>query len=463
MPEIEFSLRDFFHPVAIARLKRDFGRNQWRPLDEWREWRESRLREVVRRAVDETAFYRHRFASHGLRPEAIRGESDLTQMPLLTREEVRRAGAELHARNASKQGARATLTSGTTGNPVSFLIDRHARTLEFVYYWRHWSWAGFEVGNRFAQLNAQHFLHPDRSGRPPAWHDRVDHWQPHLQRLLLNSATLAVARVPEYAAAIRGRRVEFLKGLASPLYFLALLFEEHGITDIGLKAVFSTGENLVPARRAVIERVFHCKALDSYGLLEQAASICECPHGGYHVNADYCLHEFLPTPFTTPDGRALHAIVGTPLHNRSMPLLRYDVGDLVELAPPGAQCPCGRTLPLVKAVHGRTEDAVLTPDGRCVTALFVVPDFVAGISGVQFVQESERTLLVKVVPTPEFDAAQEAAFITGVRALVGPEMTVHLARVEPTGLTRGPTGKVPLVLSAVKRARAIEHGSEKAP
>ena len=464
MPEIEFALRDFFHPVAIARLHRDFERHQWQPVDEWREWREARLREVVRVAGEETPFYRRLFEQSGVRAAEIRGERDLGRLPVLTKEDVRRAGVELHARGAARHQARATSTSGTTGLPVPFLIDRHARVLEFVYYWRHWSWAGFRLGARFAQLNAQHFLNPDgRDGHlDHGSNGRVVHWQPHLRRLMLNSAALSTGTVRAYADALRRRRVRFLKGLASPLYFLALLFQEEGIDDFGMEAVFSTGESLVPARRAVIERVFHCKALDSYGLLEQAAAICECPRGGYHVNADYCLHEFVPTTFKTPDGMPLHAIVGTPLHNRSMPLLRYDVGDLVELAPAGARCPCGRSLPLVNAVHGRTEDAVLTPDGRCVTALFVVPDFVPGLDGVQFVQESERDLVVKVVPTAAFDARREEEFVAHVRQLVGPEMIVKLARVAPEGLKRGPTGKVPLVLSAVRRARVLEQGSENA-
>ena len=64
--------------------------------------------------------------------------------------------------------------------------------------------------------------------------------------------------------------------------------------------------------------------------------------------------------------------------------------------------------------------------------------------------------------TPEFDAAHEQAFVAHVRRLVGPEMSVALARVGPTELKRGPTGKVPLVLSAVKRARAVAEGSENA-
>jgi len=61
---------------------------------------------------------------------------------------------------------------------------------------------------------------------------------------------------------------------------------------------------------------------------------------------------------------------------------------------------------------------------------------------------------------------REEAFVAHVRALVGPTMSVRLARVGPKALKRGPTGKIPLVLSVVARARAPTtngNGSEHAP
>lgn len=456
MPEIDFSLRDFCHPIAIARLGRAFARHEREPAASWQEWHDAQLRATVVAATTQCDWWRERFEQAGVRPGEVRTAADLARLPLLRKEEVRAGGERLHTRDAARHQARPSFTSGTSGNPVAFLVDRHARVLEFVYYWRHWRSAGFRLGARFAQLNAHHFL-------KRGWLERVAHWQPHLRRLMLNSAALRRDNVAEFAAAMRAHRVSFLKGLASPLYWLATLLEESGSPAPALQALFSTGENLIAARRAVIERAFRARVLDSYGLLEQAASISECPEGGYHVNSDYAHHEFVPTAWTTPDGSALHAIVGTTLHNRSMPLLRYDVGDLVELAPPDARCRCRRTLPLVKAVHGRTEDAVLTPDGRAVTALFVVPDEVPGVAGIQFVQDDLAHLRVKVVPTAEFDHAREQAFVAFAQGLVGPAMRITLERVAEGALQRGPTGKVPLVLSAVPRARAVADGSEFAP
>ncbi|MBM4014905.1 MAG: phenylacetate--CoA ligase family protein [Planctomycetes bacterium] len=455
MPEIEFSLRDFCHPVAIARLGRAFTRHLHEPHEAWQAWRDARLCETVA-AAGRCPFWRERFAAAGVAPSNLRTAADLRRLPLLRKEEVRAGGAALHADDAERHRARPSFTSGTTGHPVPFLVDRHARVLEFVYYRRHWGLAGFRLGQRFAQLNAQHFL---RRGMG----ERVAHWQPHLRRLMLNSAALRRDNVHDYLAAMRAHRIRFLKGLASPLFWLAELATERQLPVPPLAALFSTGENLVPARRARIEHAFAARVLDSYGLLEQAASIFECPAGGQHVNSDYALHEFVPTEFRTPDGSPLHAIVGTTLHNRSMPLLRYDVGDLVELLPAGARCRCAIPLPLVKAVHGRTEDAVVTPDGRCVTALFVVPDEVPGVAGVQFLQDDPLHLRIRVVPTAEFDAAREREFIAFAQQLVGPALRITLERVAADGLKRGPTGKVPLVLSVVPRARAVAGGSEFAP
>ena len=56
-----------------------------------------------------------------------------------------------------------------------------------------------------------------------------------------------------------------------------------------------------------------------------------------------------------------------PLHNFAMPLIRYAIGDLAEV---GAACPCGRTLPVLRRVLGRTRDMLVLPSGekRCSTA-----------------------------------------------------------------------------------------------
>jgi len=55
-------------------------------------------------------------------------------------------------------------------------------------------------------------------------------------------------------------------------------------------------------------------------------------------------------------------VVGTTFLNRAMPLIRYRVGDTITLNSSSA-CSCGRAFPIVKSIHGRTDDTLHTPEG----------------------------------------------------------------------------------------------------
>ncbi|MCS6896455.1 MAG: hypothetical protein NZM29_00650, partial [Nitrospira sp.] len=66
--------------------------------------------------------------------------------------------------------------------------------------------------------------------------------------------------------------------------------------------------------------------------------------------------EFLPS-----EQAGLHRMIATNLHNTAMPLLRYDTGDLVELAE--KPCSCGRAFPLVKRIVGRSDQLLWHRNG----------------------------------------------------------------------------------------------------
>ena len=62
------------------------------------------------------------------------------------------------ARNCKKFHPQLITTSGTSGSQVRFYADKPSNILEFVFYWRFWGWADYKLGNRFAELSAEHFL-----------------------------------------------------------------------------------------------------------------------------------------------------------------------------------------------------------------------------------------------------------------------------------------------------------------
>jgi phenylacetate-CoA ligase len=445
---IEFKVRDFCYPVALLRLRRQFERTQWLPADQLIHDQEQRLRQVVARAYHQVPYYQDLFRSLKLRADDIRTVADLHKLPTLSKATLRREFPRLQAtdRRYRPQVAR---TSGSSGEPVRFLLDKPSNVLEFVYYWRHWSWAGYRLGNRFAELSSSYFL------RDESRTSQVFHYQRGFGRLLLNSLAIGPDDIAAYARALRDHRPKFLKGIASALYHLALFLDEGGVRDLQLDGVFSTGEMLLPYQRRVIERVFHCRVLDSYGHMERTVAISECPEGSLHINPEYGVLELLERPSPSPQGggeRVVTAdVVGTGLHNLSMPLLRYEVGDVVEVHDDPHGCACGRAMPRVRRIHGRREDAIVTPDGRVVTTLFTVFDKVPGIAQGQVIQDEVAHLLVRVVRHQTYTPRSEEALRDYVRRFVGPSVRVTVEYVSHDSVHREQSGKCRAVISRVPR------------
>lgn len=448
---LEFKLKDFAHPVAILKLRSTFERTQWLTREEQELYQERLLRRITERAYRRVPYYRDLFDSIRLKPCDIRRLSDLDKIPLLTKATLRAEFKRLEATDSRAYRPRVLCTSGTTGQRTQFLVDRPSNVLEFVYYWRHWNWAGYRLGDPFAEFSTIFFSKDEAKRCLQTYHQKLTN------RLLLNSGAMSDAKVRAYVTAIRRHRPLFLKGSPSALHYFSLSLARQGFDDISFKAVFSTGEVLVPRFRKLIEETFGCKVYDSYGHLERTVAISECPHGGLHLNPDYGVCELvrrddLRAEFAGTDGVGSGypaRVVGTSLYNFSMPLLRYDVGDIV-LVDPERKCACGRQFPLVSAIAGRQSEVIMTPEGEAITAAFLVFEDVPDILAGQILQESLAELRVRIVPDARFSRATEARLICRLRTLVGPAMKITTERCESVEELRAESGKLRPVVSKLR-------------
>ncbi len=425
---IDFRVRDFRYPISILQLRELFERSQWWSLDELVGYQEQRLRQVVSHAYQHVPYYQDLFRARKLTPADIRTVSDLEKLSQLSKATVRREFSRLQARNSRRYRPRVHHTTGTTGEPVHFLLDTPANVLEFAHYWRHWSWAGYRLGSRFAEFSSDYFLRRDRLADQP-WR-----YQRGLGRLVLNSIALTPASVDECLSALRKYRPRFLKGLASVLYVFALFIDQRRAADLTFSGIFSTGEVLLPMQRTLIEKVFRTKVYDSYGQMERTVAITECPSGALHINPEYGVAELVDRSSASVGTTAgsertdvvTARILGTSLHNFSMPLLRYEIGDLIETRTALQPCACGRAMPCVQRIIGRQEDVITTPDGRVVPSLFLVFNHVAGIALGQAVQHAPDHLVVTVARSALYTRQSEADLHCHVRRFVGPAVRIEV-------------------------------------
>ena len=429
-------------------MRRNLERTQWMSQAQLRSYQDERLRRTVRHAARHVPYYRRLFVERGLRVEDIDSADDLYHLPRLSRESIREGGALFHADNKERYRPTLARTSGSSGLALECYLDRESNALEFVHYWRHWGWAGYRLGQRFAELASIHFLrHPQPDGR-------IFDLQRAYGRLLLNSMRLTHANVAEYGALLARFRPLYLKGLPSALYHLATLLAAAKVAIAPLRAVFSSGENVTPGMRVAIESAFQCPLLDCYGHMERTACIAQCPEGSYHVLSDYGVLELADRRPSGQPGIELATAVGTTLYNRAMPLLRYETGDLIEVFQHPASCRCGRSFPVVRGVGGRTAAAIVTPDGRVVSALFALPSVVPGVAFLQFVQPRPDRLEVKVVRTEAFNSGCDSTLRRCLSEALGPSMEVRIHYVSLDEIDQEPSGKRPVVISEVPRATA---------
>jgi phenylacetate-CoA ligase len=91
-----------------------------------------------------------------------------------------------------------------------------------------------------------------------------------------------------------------------------------------------------------------------------------------------------------------------------MPLIRYEIGDLGEWAAE-QQCPCGRHLPLLADVQGRTTDFLILSDGTHISgpSLTLVVSDMADVRQVQFVQKAPDLIVLRVVPGANYGPSTE--------------------------------------------------------
>jgi len=201
-----------------------------------------------------------------------------------------------------------------------------------------------------------------------------------------------------------------------------------------------TYENPSVLHRRQIRRAFDAPIASSYGATEAGYVFMECESGRLHQVTTTCHVDFLPfsPEHGGPDvGRILVTIFGNPWRS----LVRFDIGDVVQLDG-HTPCPCGRREGLtLMSVEGRTMNLTLTPEGRAVTQGTVdrALGSVAGLLEYQILQTASSSYHFRFV-------AEEAAMQSvaneardALRTVYGPAAIITTDRVE--AIAPAPPGK----------------------
>jgi len=140
-------------------------------------------------------------------------------------------------------------------------------------------------------------------------------------------------------------------------------------------------------------------------------------------------------------------LVGSTLHNRGMPLIRYRTTDRSALL--SHCCPCGRQSQLTQDVTTKSEDLLRLRDGRLIPPSVLTHPFkpLDAIEGSQIVQTELDRLLVRIVPGGQFGEPERNHLLRELRLRLGEDMHIDIECVDE--LPRTARGKFKWVISEV--------------
>jgi hypothetical protein len=184
---------------------------------------------------------------------------------------------------------------------------------------------------------------------------------------------------------------------------------------------------------------FRAPVSQLYGVEEMGHVAWECARGGgLHVAADCGIFEVLEGDEPVPPGEEGDLVV-TSLFGRTMPLIRYRIGDRVAVDPD--PCPCGSAFPRFRRIVGRADDLLELPDGRMVhpvVAACGVVD-VPGVRRFKITQRRAGSLLVALDTSDELSASLRASIVRHFEEHLGAR-DVEVRRVG--AIPADPSGKL---------------------
>ncbi len=389
--------------------------------DEVRSYQLRQLRTMLTHAQALVPFYRRLFGEVGFDVDAFERLEDLYRLPVLTKEAVRANAAALRA-----DGTRpfwTNETSGSTGTPLTVALSAEAYQLTMALLVLHEEDHGIVPADRRATF-AGRLVQPVDDDRPPFWRFN---WAE--RQMLCSAYHLSDRNLPAYLDALAAFAPREIIGYPSAIATVASFCLSSGRRPrLPLKAVVTNSESLLDWQRDAIERAFEIPVFDYYGTAEAVVFAGQCTEGRYHPHPMMGVAEVVDDRGHPAAPGEAGRLVCTTLCNEAMPLIRYEVGDLVVVAE--GPCRCGRPGSTWSTVVGRVDDVVVTPEGHRVGRLDHVFKGVSAVREAQIVQTSSDRLAIRIVPDAGYSEAVAALIVRNTRERVGSTMRVDLEQVD---------------------------------
>jgi phenylacetate-CoA ligase len=360
------------------------------------DYQNRKLREMISHCFQNVPFYNELMKKLRLTPSDIRTKEDLHKLPIVTKDDLRNAKGKHVGVNLPPKSYFQNCSSGSTGEPFSFLSSYQAESFSKATNIRAWYWHGYRLGDKYVKLSMN-----SRSSKLKQLQDLFNRCK------YLSSNQLSESSFEAIAHGLHAYDPLFIRGYPVPMFFLAEVIAKKygGYQGKSLLGINTTGTTLHDDVRKKIEDTFHTKVFDSYSC-EGGANFTECPIcGAYHPSEEYAISEFVADSFSANEADFPLRHITTDLVNFASPFIRYDTQDYMVLKDKTKWRDCTRPYLQVESIKGRDGDILVTPSGKylLVDNFAAYFEFVPQVDLIQVIQDKIDHVDINMVVNSGFD------------------------------------------------------------
>ena len=369
------------------------------------------------------------------------GSCSLGDFPVLTKQDL--VGHLDMIATLKEFEAEVSYTGGTTGASLKVLYRNADTQQRFAMLDWFRSLYGWELGKKTAWFSGKTLARDKDIRRGICYRDDWINRIRYFSTFHINERNFE-----HYWNGLVSFEPEFIVGFPASVIEICRIAQNRGmVLPKPVKAYFPVAETVLPEHREVARQVMGCNVYDQYASSEGAPFILECPHRRLHIHP-------LSGVFEVVDDRLDPARTGevlvTSFTTHGTPLIRYQIGDRLVLAPEDSACGCGWPFPIVEQIEGRNSDFLWSPElGRI--NLGNLSNSTKGVEGLicfQAVQNEPDEVTVLVVGDRSYDKQQEKKLEEALRLRTGSSVSISI--VQMPEIPREASGKFRIVKNNLK-------------
>jgi phenylacetate-CoA ligase len=308
-------------------------------------WIEDKKRDIVQYHATHNPFY------GGIIKEAA--HSEWSQLPIITKRDLQAPLETMLSSTFSRKDVYISNTSGSSGHPFFFAKDKLCHALTWSFILRKYKSLDIHLGDWQARFY----------GIPL---DKISYTKEKVKDLFMHRVRFPVfdmgdVMLEKFLMQFRKTKIHYVYGYTNAVLLFAQFLVRKGIRLVDVcptvKRCIVTSEVCRDEDKQIIEKAFGVPVIREYGASELDVIAIEDVQGRWALNEANLFVEVLSENNTVlPRGESGRLVI-TSLHNKAMPFIRYDIGDIGMLEEDDRGI-------MLKTLAGRVNDTIILPSGK---------------------------------------------------------------------------------------------------